>query len=171
MAAWLKIITMSLRAAELICAAIIIGIASDYIKQSDENLGHLSRFIFTDVAAALAIFFAFIWLIPFSSNYTNWYIDFFIASALAGATGWLVYSSEDSCGKVSLSDIQEAGDAGDDDANICTKWKALYVLSAASVILWIISATVGFFWVRKHRSTVKTKTSQPKTKTKSRGRY
>lgn len=92
MAAWLKIVTMALRIAQLICAVIIIAIASEYMAGlKDQDAGHLSRFIFTDVVAAISLFLAFIWLIPFSSNHMNWHLDYILVLLSGAAAGWLIY--------------------------------------------------------------------------------
>lgn len=94
MAAVSKIMTVVLRIAQIICAISIIGIASNYIAtHKSRSLGHLSRFIFADVVAVISTFFAVIWLIPFSSNYMNWYIDALLGVFSAAMAGWLVYVS------------------------------------------------------------------------------
>lgn len=95
MAVWLKIITFAIRAAQLICAVVIVGVAGQYIADpipdKKGDLGHLSRFIFAIVFGTLSAIFAIIWLIPFSSNHMNWKFDGVLALPLAAAGGWLVY--------------------------------------------------------------------------------
>ena len=94
MAAVSKIMTVVLRITQVICSISIIGIASNYIATyKSRSLGHLSRFIFADVVAGVSTFFAIIWLIPFSSNYMNWYIDAMLGVFSAALAGWLVYVS------------------------------------------------------------------------------
>ncbi|KAF4455107.1 integral membrane [Fusarium albosuccineum] len=162
MAAWSKIVTVALRISQLICAIIMVGIASDYIaKNKEQDLGHLSRFIFTLVVSAFCAFFAFIWLIPFSSNYMNWYIDGIACLFLGGDSGWLIYYSAKKCGEASSSDVGVAVDKFDDDNALpCEKWKALYVFAIISAALWLISAGVGFFWVKKNLKYEKVKQPQ-----------
>ncbi|KAK7433057.1 hypothetical protein QQZ08_000530 [Neonectria magnoliae] len=155
---------MALRGAQLICAVVLIGVATHYVKDSDTSIGHRSRFIFTDVAAALSAFFAFIWILPFSSNHMNWSIDLFIALGLAGASGWLIYRSEDQCGKATTSDVGIVTKFRDEHASDCTKWRALYIFAVVSTALWILSAVIGYFWVKKH-------TVKARSKTKTKGRH
>ncbi|EQL03704.1 hypothetical protein G6O67_005391 [Ophiocordyceps sinensis] len=156
MAAWLKIVTMALRIAQLICAVIIIAIASEYMAGlKDQDAGHLSRFIFTDVVAAISLFLAFIWLIPFSSNHMNWHLDYILVLLSGAAAGWLIYSSERDCGKAKLSDSQAVSKGLEEGASVCDKWRALYVSAIISGALWLLSAGVGFFWVKKHIRTAK----------------
>ncbi|EFZ00746.1 membrane-associating domain protein [Metarhizium robertsii] len=172
MAAWLKIITMALRIAQLICAVIMVGVASYYIRGLEsEGLGHISRFIFTDVVAVISAFFAFIWLIPFSSNYMNWYIDGIMCVLLAAAFGWQISYTQRECGKATLSDFEQASEGLDEDASTCAKWRALYVFAVISAALWLVSAAVGFFWVKKHVRTAKpTRTAKPMRTAKPRTR-
>ncbi|RBR25227.1 uncharacterized protein FIESC28_01962 [Fusarium coffeatum] len=156
MAAVSKIITVVLHIVQIICAISIIGIASNYIAtHKSRSLGHLSRFIFADVVAVISTFFAVIWLIPFSSNYMNWYIDALLGVFSAAMAGWLVYSSEKLCGEINRHDAKAVLDFDDVGATWCTKWKALYVFAIISVALWIISAAVGYFWVKKNMKAAK----------------
>lgn len=174
MAALSKIMTVVLRIAQIICAISIIGVASNYIAtHKSRSLGHLSRFIFADVVAVVSTFFAVIWLIPFSSNYMNWYIDALLGVFSAAMAGWLVYvsyfrltmsfnstliivqSSEKLCGEINRHDAKAVLDFDDDGATWCTKWKALYVFAIISVALWVISAAVGYFLVKKNMKAAK----------------
>ncbi|KAH7121530.1 integral membrane protein [Dactylonectria macrodidyma] len=164
MAVWLKIVTIAIRAAQLICAVVIVGVAGQYIAdpvaERKGDLGHLSRFIFTIVFGTLSAFLAAIWLIPFSSNHMNWKFDAILALPLAAGGGWLAYCSIDTCGNPAFSDSSDAVkniNVSDDDdqllkpgSSVCTKWRVLYVFSFAAAVLWMISAAVGFFWVKKH---------------------
>ncbi|KAF9766409.1 hypothetical protein IL306_001195 [Fusarium sp. DS 682] len=156
MAAVSKIMTVVLRIAQLICAVIIVGIASDYIAaHQSRGLGHLSRFIFTVAVAVVSAFFAFIWLIPFSSNYMNCHIDAIMAIFSGAMAGWLIYSSEKQCGEFEMADVKATQKWDDNTADLCTKWKALYVFTLIAAVSWLISAAVGYFWLRKNKKAVK----------------
>ncbi|CAG7561101.1 unnamed protein product [Fusarium equiseti] len=158
MTAGSKIVTVVLRIAQLICGVVMVGIAGDYIAtHKSRDLGHLSRFIYTVAVAAVSAFFAVIWLIPFSSNHLNYYIDAILGILSAGMAGWLIYSSETQCGKADVRDVETLPKYDDKDADWCTKWKALYVFAIISAFAWTVSALVGYCWLRKIKKASKAK--------------
>jgi hypothetical protein len=62
-----RLISLILRAGQLICAIIVAGIIGHYLRVQDENgWWPGSRFIYTEVVAALAMLTALILLVPFS---------------------------------------------------------------------------------------------------------
>lgn len=74
-----RIVSLILRGAELVFAAIVAGVNGQYLHDSRGRGGNQWRFIYTEVVAALGIFFALIWLIPFSSTFTHWPIDLILS--------------------------------------------------------------------------------------------
>jgi hypothetical protein len=74
-----RIVSMGLRAAELVFAAIVAGVTGDYLHHAHGSSWNLGRFIYTEVVAGLSIFLALIWLIPFSSTFIHWPMDIFIS--------------------------------------------------------------------------------------------
>lgn len=94
MAALDKIIMMVLRAFQLVGAVVVISLASKYISSGEgENTEYHSRFIIAVVVSVVSAFFGFIWLLPFSSNHMNYYIDGFLAVANAAVTAWIMWVS------------------------------------------------------------------------------
>jgi hypothetical protein len=85
------LVSIILRIAELVFAAIVAGINGEYL----HLVRHTSswdqgRFIYTEVVASIAIFLSLIWLFPFSSSFIHWPVDFFISVAWFVAFGLLV---------------------------------------------------------------------------------
>lgn len=85
-----RLVSLILRGAELVFAAIVAGVNGEYLHRNKGTGGEQWRFILTEVAAALGIFFALIWLIPFSSTFTHWPIDFIVSILFWVSFGVLV---------------------------------------------------------------------------------
>lgn len=81
-----RIVSMILRVAELVFAAIVAGVTGAYLHQSSAGSWALGRFIYTQVVSALAILFALLLLIPFSSTFTSWPLDVFMS-----VLWWIVF--------------------------------------------------------------------------------
>jgi hypothetical protein len=71
-----RLVSLILRGAELVFAAIVAGVNGEYLHQTHTTAW---RFVYTEVVSGLAIFFALIWLIPFSSTFTHWWLDLIIS--------------------------------------------------------------------------------------------
>lgn len=93
------LISMILRLAELVFAAIVLGITSHYLHITQGvSAWDQGRFIYTDVVAALAVILAIIWLFPFSGSFIHWPADLFISIAWFVSFGLLVNWLNGSCG-------------------------------------------------------------------------
>ena len=93
------LLSMILRLAELVFAAIVLGITSHYLHLSKGvSAWHLGRFIYTDVVAGLSIILAIIWLFPFSGSFIHWPADLIISIAWFVSFGLLVRWLNGSCG-------------------------------------------------------------------------
>ncbi|KYK60335.1 integral membrane protein [Drechmeria coniospora] len=124
-----RLVSMALRATELVFAAIVAGVTGHYLHQSDASSWDLSRFIYTEVVAAIAMFLSLIWLFPFSSTFIHWPMDLILVGTSCGAVFYW--------GDVSLR--------GDE----CGRFKADIAFAFLSALLWLVSALVGILWVRK----------------------
>lgn len=74
-----RLVSLVLRAAELVFAAIVAGVTGEYLHKSNASSWALGRFIYTEVVAGISIFLALIWLFPFSSTFVHWPVDIFIS--------------------------------------------------------------------------------------------
>jgi preprotein translocase subunit SecG len=144
-----RIVSLVLRAAELAFAAIVAGINGEFLHKSNADSWALGRNIYTEVVAALAIFFALIWLVPFSATFTHWPLDILISILWWVAFGLLVDDLEKTtCGGVfAWGNVSFRGDP-------CGKAKAVVAFTFLSAVLWLVSAIVGFFWLRRRERTV-----------------
>ena len=92
-----RILSFVLRAAELAFAAIVAGITGQYLHQNNgASSWSLGRWIYTEVVAALSIFFAIIWLFPFSGSFIHWPTDLVLSICWFVAFGLLVNVSSPS---------------------------------------------------------------------------
>lgn len=138
-----------LRLAELAFAAIVAGLTGVYL---DANKGasswSLGRHIYTVVVAGLSIIFAIIWLFPFSGSFIHWPTDFVISVMWFVAFGLLVDWLDGACGNVFDWDGIDIN-----DRNSCTELKANIAFAFLSAIVWLVSAILGIYWVRRHTRT------------------
>lgn len=82
-----RIVSLVLRAAELVFAAIVAGVNGEYLHKSDgASAWQLGRFIYTEVVAALGILFSLLLLIPFSGTFIHWPLDIFMS-----INWWIVF--------------------------------------------------------------------------------
>ncbi|KAF7560881.1 hypothetical protein G7046_g3257 [Stylonectria norvegica] len=144
-----RIVSLVLRAAELVFAAIVAGVTGEYLHKSNADSWALGRFIYTEVVAGLSIFLALLWLIPFSATFIHWPLDIFISILWWVVFGLLVdhvmFGSIDREQLRRRLRLVQRAPRGDQ----CGKFKADIAFAFLSALLWLVSALVGFFWVRK----------------------
>lgn len=143
-----RIVSMALRAAELVFAAIVAGVTGEYLHKSNASSWDLGRFIYTEAVAALSILFALLWLIPFSGTFIHWPVDIFMSILWWISFGLLVDLIGTGCG--GIFDWNNVAPRGDQ----CGKFKADIAFAFLSALLWLVSALVGFFWVQKRERRV-----------------
>ncbi|KJZ79618.1 hypothetical protein HIM_01087 [Hirsutella minnesotensis 3608] len=138
-----RLTSMLLRAAQLVFAVIVAAVTGSRLHHSDASSWELGRFIYTVVVAGISIFLSLIWLLPFSSTMANYASDVFISLLWFASFGLLVNFAGSSCGAVfDWGNVSPRGDA-------CGKLKANIAFAFLSAIVWLASALVGYFWVRK----------------------
>ncbi|RYO90338.1 hypothetical protein DL764_008457 [Monosporascus ibericus] len=148
------LLSMVLRVAELVFAAIVAGVNGHYLRMiSNTSDWHQARFIYTEVVAGLAMLLALIWLFPFSGSFVHWPVDLFISICWFAAFGVLVHYLDGSCGRVfAWGNVTVLGD------NPCGRFKAIIAFSFLSAICWLVSAIIGVMWVRDHENRYRRRT-------------
>lgn len=148
------ILSFIFRLAELAFAAIVAGITGQYLHQNHAaSSWSMGRWIYTEVVAGLSIFFAIIWLFPFSGSFIHWPTDLVLSIAWFVSFGLLVNLIGNSCGYVfDWNNVSPGGDQ-------CGKFKADIAFAFLSAICWLISAILGILWVRNRTATAGTTTS------------
>lgn len=90
-----RIVNIVLRAAELVFATIVAGVTGQHLHQfRHASSWSQGRFIYTEVIAALSMFFALIWLVPFSWSFVHWPVDIILSLCWWAAFGLLVNVSD-----------------------------------------------------------------------------
>lgn len=147
-----EIFSVILRLAELAFAAIVAGLTGAYLHASrGASAWDLGRLIYTEVVAGLSIFFAIIWLLPFASTFVHWPADFFFSVLWFVAFGLLVDWLGGTCGNVFDWDGISFRNTGS-----CAQLKANVAFVFMSAIVWLVSAILGIYWVRRHTRPVAT---------------
>jgi hypothetical protein len=86
-----RIVVFTLRLAELAFAAIVAGVNGEYLHSvQGVDSWVIGRSIYAEVVAGISLFFALIWLIPFSYSLTNWPLDVIISLCWWAVFGLLV---------------------------------------------------------------------------------
>ncbi|KAI8173610.1 hypothetical protein KHU50_004611 [Colletotrichum sp. SAR 10_65] len=135
---------MIFRAAELAFAAIVTGITGAYLHAHDNaSSWDNGRFIYTIVVSSISMVLALVWLLPFSGSFVHWPMDVFISILWFVSFGLLVNLIGDGCGPV--FDWSNVSPRGDD----CGRHKANIAFTFLSAIVWLASALIGLFWVRR----------------------
>ncbi|CAN8105786.1 unnamed protein product [Discula destructiva] len=150
------ILSMILRIAELVFAAVVAGITGHYLHlQKGQSSWQLGRFIYTEVVAGLSILLSILWLLPFAGSFIHWPIDLVLSIAWFAAFGLIVSWLGGSCGNT--FDWSNLGLRGSN----CGTWKTDEAFAFLAAICWLVSALLGLRWVRKHtdRRTANTTTT------------
>jgi len=141
--------SMILRIAELAFAAIVAGLTGDYLHSvSGSSTWDQSRFIYTEVVAALSILLSVIWLFPFSGSFIHWPADFIISICWFVSFGLMVNWLNGTCGNV----FDWSGISLNSGVDSCAEWKADIAFAFLSAICWLASAIVGLYWVHRREA-------------------
>ncbi|KAI0017437.1 marvel domain-containing protein [Xylariomycetidae sp. FL0641] len=149
MAILTDVVSIILRLAELAFAAIVAGVNGDYLhRYRHARSWDLGRFIYAEVVAGIALFLSLLWLVPFTASFVHWPGDLLVSVTWFVAFGLLVNQLHGSCGYVF-----DWGDVGFyRRAGQCGEWKAVIAFCFLSAVVWLVSALVGFLWVRDHET-------------------
>ncbi|KAI9900020.1 hypothetical protein N3K66_004282 [Trichothecium roseum] len=141
-----RILSVVLRLGELAFAAIVAGVTGHFLHQSHAGSWSLGRLIYAEVVAALSLFFALIWLVPFSATFVHWPIDLILSLCWWAVFGLLVDFLGNSCGSVfHWGNVSPLG-------GFCGKFKADIAFSFLSALFWLVSALLGIFWLKRRES-------------------
>lgn len=140
------LVSICLRIGELAFASVVAGLTGQYLHEvKGASDWSKSRFIYTEVIAALSILLSLLWLLPFSGSFIHWPVDLFLFVCWIVAFGLLVnFIGPLNCGSVfHWGDLTQGG--------ICQKWKADVAFAFLSAIFWLVSALLALWVVRKHQ--------------------
>ncbi|OJJ48344.1 hypothetical protein ASPZODRAFT_150592 [Penicilliopsis zonata CBS 506.65] len=131
-----RIVSIALRVAQIVFAAIVAGVIGWYLAHftTHGNVWPQARWIYTEVVAGLSILLGLLWLIPFSWGFFSWPFDLVISFAWFAAFGILVNAIHKfDCGGVFRWTLFTNNSS-------CGRWKTAEAFSFLSAIVWLASA-------------------------------
>jgi hypothetical protein len=139
-----RFLSFLFRFAEFVCAAVVMGIDAHFLNvRRKTHVGPIGREIYTIVVSVLSVFLALIWLLPFTSTFMHYPMDFLLSAAWFGVFGALVnWLHKTGCGGAfNWSGIQHSG--------TCNQWQAAEAFAFLSACFWLASALLGVFVYHK----------------------
>ena len=123
------------------------GIVGNYLDYYQGGVNWpLARFIYCVIIAGISMLIALIWLIPSASSFYAWPIDILVSFAWFAAFGVLVDFIKGSCNSRAF-DFHAIGDGG-----FCGRWRAAEAFAFISAVLWLLSALVGIWLMRREKN-------------------
>ncbi|EXJ94056.1 hypothetical protein A1O1_02449 [Capronia coronata CBS 617.96] len=143
-----RILSIALRVAEIAFAAVVAGLVGSYLHdyRSDSGLP-LARFIYVEIIAGISILLGLLWLLPFASGFFHWPVDLLLSFAWFAAFGLLVnYVNRTTCGGHTFDwgHLTRGG--------FCQRWRSTEAFSFLSAIIWLASALLGLWFIRRERN-------------------
>lgn len=86
-----RIVSVILRASQLIFATIVAAVTGMYLARSQESTLYLSRFIYAEVVSGLSICLCVLWIVPHSGTFTHWPFDILLSLLWWAVFGLLVH--------------------------------------------------------------------------------
>jgi len=139
-----RLTSIFLRFGEFVCAAVVLGLNSYFLHRYDKHhVGPRGREIYIEIISAISVLLSLIWLLPFTSHFMHYPLDFFISAAWFAAFGTLVnYIHKLPCGSV----WRWSGLA---NGSFCSQWKAAEAFSFIGACFWLASALLGLYVYHK----------------------
>ncbi|KAF7861403.1 hypothetical protein EAF04_007968 [Stromatinia cepivora] len=136
-----------LRIGELAFSTIVLGITGAHLSDvRNESAWTKKRFIYTEVTAALGLFFSLFFLLPFTWNFIHWPIDFLMFAMFMIAFGLLVdFIAPSHCGSV----FRWFGTFSDN----CSRWRADVAFTFLASLFFLGSFILGTFIHHRSRRT------------------
>ncbi|KAJ4313554.1 hypothetical protein N0V94_006878 [Neodidymelliopsis sp. IMI 364377] len=149
-----RIISIALRFAQFVSAAIVLGLTAYFLHQHEANgIGPFSRLIYSVVIAAISLWLALLWMILPHATIVHFVTDLFFCAAWFAVFGLLQDYFDDSldCGsKWNWSNIRLSN-------NYCGQWNAAQAFSFLAAVFWFASFIVGILaWSKRDRQPVVT---------------
>lgn len=124
----------------------VVGIIGSYFPFFGHRAGWpIKRFIFAVVVAGISILLSLLYLLAFRGAFHAWPMDLILAATWFSAFGLLVNSHHgQSCSMTyRRNSIPYDG--------YCNRSKAAEAFSFLSGLVWLVSAVVGIYYVKKNR--------------------
>jgi hypothetical protein len=146
-----RLVSVILRAAQFVSAAIVLGLTAYFLHQRNERGGRgrddgpFGRLIYSIIWSSLSVIFSIIWMIPTTSSLTGYVSDLIFTGGWAAVFGLLIdWFNGTECGSAwnwrgfSLR-----------RSNQCGQWKAAQAFSFLSMIFWFATFLLGIITVHR----------------------
>jgi hypothetical protein len=135
-----RLASTALRAAQFICAAVVLGLTSYLLHLNHVHLiGPFGRLFYAVVVAAISVVASLIWMLPTTSHIANYIADLLFCALWFAVFGLLQDSYEDdmTCGsKWHWEDMALKN-------GVCAQWNGAQAFSFLSAVLWFASFVLG----------------------------
>ncbi|KAF9698822.1 hypothetical protein EKO04_003156 [Ascochyta lentis] len=149
-----RIISIALRFAQFVSAAIVLGLTAYFLHQREaHNIGPMSRLIYSIIIAAISLWLALLWMILPHSTIVHFVTDLLFCAAWFAVFGLLqdYYDDQLQCGSPwAWGNIRLTN-------NYCGQWNAAQAFSFLAAVFWFASFIVGILsWSKRDRTPVTT---------------
>lgn len=139
-------ISLALRLAQFVCAAIVLGLSAYFLHLYDtHHIGPFNRLVFSTAIASVSLWIAVIWTLHGTATLVHIGADLFFSAAWFAVFGLFqdYYADWIKCG--SVWDWGGVGLVG----SYCGQWNAAQAFSFLSAVAWFASFLVGILaWQR-----------------------
>ncbi|TGO23697.1 hypothetical protein BPAE_0124g00290 [Botrytis paeoniae] len=145
------ILALVLRVGQFAFSTIVVGLTSSHLHSARaEPSWSKKRFIYTDVIAALGLFFSLFFMLPFTWNFIHWPIDFLMFVMYMIAFGLLVdFITPLDCGSI----FNWYGVFG---SSACARWKSDVAFTFLASLFFLGSFLLGTYIHHRNRHTIVT---------------
>lgn len=153
-----RAISIALRFAQFLCAAIVLGLSAYFLHQYQiHNIGPFSRLIYSTIVSAVSLWLALLWTALGHASLVHVGTDLFFCAAWFAVFGLLqdYYDDEIKCGSIwAWGDIDVTN-------NYCGQWNAAQAFSFLAAVFWFASFIVGIMAWSRSRAPVATDGAPP----------
>jgi hypothetical protein len=148
-----RAISLALRSAQFVCAAIVLGLSTYFLHQYDtHHIGPFNRLAFSTIISSVSLWIAIIWMLHGTASLVHIGADLFFCAAWFAVFGLFqdYYDDQIKCGSVwNWGNIDLTN-------NYCGQWNAAQAFSFLSAVGWFASFLVGVLAWRRARHPVAT---------------
>jgi hypothetical protein len=146
-----RTLSLALRFAQFVCAAIVLGITAHFlhIYNGDATINKydipFDRLIYSIIISSVSLVLALIWMVPTTASIIHWVVDLLFAAAWFAIFGILQdwYDNELLCGNGWHWRFFNGG---------CGQWSAAQAFAFLSAVLWLVSAILGvLIWSKRNQ--------------------
>ncbi|KAF1934004.1 uncharacterized protein M421DRAFT_110237 [Didymella exigua CBS 183.55] len=150
----IRIVSIALRVAQFITAAVVLGLTAFFLHQYDKyHIGPFNRLVYSVVIAALSVWLSLLWVVLPHATWAHFGTDLIFCAAWFAVFGLLQDYYDDSmkCGSM------WAWNNIDLTNNYCGQWNAAQAFSFLAAVFWFASFIVGILaWSKARHSPVAT---------------